>query len=253
MERKALLISMLLTIFCVGSVLAQEQSKKVEEQCESFESESFKKNITFTFNNADGNKALKLFADNLGCDIVVDKDVKFSPLTIEFKDKRLSWALYDLLRMQNLGMAIKEKIDTKTNPKSKYLFISTKEKISTETSCLTNFTKTCYPEIEICSASRCTIFITLNYLPVCDPCVFGCGYYKVTPLPPKKIVKLVGKFLSQGALIETDERSNSLIITDTRERIDFIRKQMAEWDKPNRTIDKILKDFESKILTNNYQ
>ena len=92
-----------------------------------------------------------------------------------------------------------------------------------------------------------TEFIKLNYLIACDNCFHGCTFDKnPSPLPPFKLVKLMGKLLSRRGAIETDSRSNSIIITDTKERITSIRKQVEEWDKPDTDLDEIIRDFESK-------
>ena len=90
-----------------------------------------------------------------------------------------------------------------------------------------------------------TEFVKLKYLPSGvspSACNFGSEIKeKYTGLS-----QVVRKMLSLRGSIETDSRSNSLIITDTKERVELILKKLREWDKPDTNLDEIIKTFESK-------
>jgi type II secretory pathway component GspD/PulD (secretin) len=242
MKNLKLIWLVLFACLCAGSVLAQEKLN----QCENFGSKkSAEKKITFNVVNEDFKNVLNFLTEQFGCKFLVDKSVKFSTVTENFKDYSLEFVLFTLIEKQNLGMMIKEGTDAKSNNKSKFIFISTKEKILREIECSI---KDCFSGKTLESDALYTEFIRLNNFPVDRPYYYYCYATpeQIKNFPPIKIIQLVKKLLSPKGILETDSRTNSLIITDTKERVMSIRKQVKKWDNSGIPIEEILKDFESK-------
>ena len=217
----------MLTCLCVGNVSAQMNSSP----CENFGKKDYQgENITIKVEKTDIRDILKTFTEKYGCEFIIDKSVTKIALDVDVSEVPWNILLDVILKSQNVGWQIV----------GKSLIRIAKAEI------LADYGSDTLPNNNDKSEPLYTEFIKLNYLSVCDN-IYSCTFDKnPSPLHPSKLAKLVGKLLSKGGAIEADSRSNSLVITDTKERITFIRKQIEEWDKPNTNLDEIIKTFESK-------
>lgn len=238
MKIKSLLILFLLTVCCVGNLFAQEENT----QCEFFD--KYKNSVSVDFINENLTNVLSYFNKQFDCEFINDKDINISPITEKFDNSSVVWVFYDILQKYNLAIVIKEKLDAKTNQKSNYIFISTKEKILSEI----NYSKKKYfSDKTLESDTLHTQFVKLNRLSlsrgVIDSGFFDGIIYKYPEEP--KIIPLVEKLLSSRGVLEIDRRSHTFIIIDTKERLDIISKQIKLWDNSGISSEEILKDFES--------
>lgn len=230
MKKLRLVWLVLLTIFCVGSVFAQQTSNKSATPCENYGKKGFEgEAINLNLVNAELKELLNFINEKNGCNFVVDKLVGKIDLTVNID--RVPWniALDAILRSQDLGRQIIGKSLIRIAK------VSSLSENGFEIP-LNNTDK---------SEPLYTEFIKLNRFQsgTVPP---ACNYGNNIKEKHTGLSQVINKMLSRRGAVEADSRSNSLIITDTREKIDEIVKKVREWDNSNLTLEEIIKDFGSK-------
>ncbi|MBV9217143.1 MAG: type IV pilus secretin PilQ [Acidobacteria bacterium] len=181
--------------------------------------------------NADIRDILSYITDQYGINFVMDKSVKDVPVTVKIKDVPWNLALDSILQAQELGIQVNGNIlrvaDNKTLAAEGELFRE-KQNNALDTSPLI------------------TEFIRLNYAsaagstspggPSAGTAVSGAGGSNSGAAAGASggdgLLPIIRRRLSRRGSIETDSRSNSLIITDVAANIAAIKQLVAILDQP---------------------
>lgn len=217
----------LITIFCAGSLFSQETSNKPINSCENYGKKGFEgEAINLNLANKDLKDILNLISEKSGCSFVVDKSVGKVELTENID--RVPWniALDAILRSQDLIIDVKEK----TLQVKKYEWWQSHSERR---------------EKDVDSVPLYTEFIKLKRL-LSGTSPPACNYGSDIKEQYTGLSQVIDKMLSRRGAVETDSKSDSLIITDTKERVSLILKQIKDWDNSDLTLEEIIKDFESK-------
>lgn len=178
--------------------------------------------------NADVRDILNYVTEQYGVNFVIDKSVKQVPVTVNVSDVPWNIALDSILRAQELGIQVNGPI----------LRVADQKALATEGEIVRQANDT-----KLDASPLYTEFIRLNYARAAGglsrgsstsgtPAGSGGGASAGGAGGGVGLLPIIGKRLSRRGSIETDDRSNSIIVTDVRENIDAIRQLVAILDQP---------------------
>ena len=181
--------------------------------------------------NADIRDILNYVTEQYGVNFVIDKSVKQVPITVNVSDVPWNIALDSILRAQELGIKVNGPI----------LRVADSKVLATEGELLRQANET-----KLDSSPLYTEFIRLNYARAAGSIARGSSSSgtpsassagsssgsKSGGSSAEGLLPIIAKRLSRRGSIETDSRSNSIIITDVRENIDAVRQLVAILDQP---------------------
>jgi type IV pilus assembly protein PilQ len=185
-----------------------------------FVGESINLNVVKT----DVRDLLNYITDQYGVNFVLDRSVKDVPITVNVTDEPWNIVLDSVLAANGLGVQVKGTI----------LRVADQDILVKEADILR---QTRDSQIE--AAPLYTEFVRLNYA-CAGKCASGGGFEGGQESGSSAgaadgaegILGTVKKRLSKRGSVETDSRSNTLIITDVRENIDAIRTLVKLLDQP---------------------
>jgi type IV pilus assembly protein PilQ len=197
---------------------SQNQGRKYGEP--GFTGEAINLNVVKT----DVRDLLNYITDQYCVNFVIDSSVKDVPITVNVSDEPWNIVLDSVLAANDLGVQVKGSI----------LRVADKKKLAEESDIEA---KIAASKIEL--APLYTEFVRLNYA-CAGKCASGGGFAGGTESGSSSsggdsgagILGTVKKRLSKRGSVETDDRSNTLIITDVRENIDSIRSLVKLLDQP---------------------
>src|ERR1044072_4132643 len=199
---------------------SQAQGKRYGEP--GFVGESINLNVVKT----DVRDLLNYITDQYGVNFVIDRSVKEVPVTVNVTDEPWNLVLDSVLSANGLGVQIKGSI----------LRVADIEILAKEAEINAKVRES---QIEL--APLYTEFVRLNYA-CAGKCASAGGFEGGNTSDgggggggaegAEGILGTVKKRLSNRGSVETDPRSNTLIITDVRENIDAIRSLVKLLDKP---------------------
>lgn len=221
--KKAALIAGLAALLALP-VLAQKTGSQTNQGKRygdpTFVGESINLNVV----NTDVRDLLNYITDQYGVNFVIDRSVKQVPITVNVTDEPWNLVLDSVLAANGLGVQINGSI----------LRVADRVILSKEIELL-RATR----ESQIEAAPLYTEFIRLNF--ACAGTCGGAGGFQGGTESggggggggvADGIMATVRKRLSKRGSVETDSRSNTLIITDVRENIDAIRQLVVLLDQP---------------------
>ncbi|MEO5860481.1 MAG: type IV pilus secretin PilQ [Pyrinomonadaceae bacterium] len=178
--------------------------------------------------NADVRDILNYVTEQYGVNFVIDKSVKQVPVTVNVSDVPWNIALDSILRAQELGIQVNGPI----------LRVADQKALAVEGDIVRQANDT-----KLDASPLYTEFIRLNYARAAGgmsrgsstsgtPAGSGGGAGAGGASGGAGLLPIIGKRLSRRGSIETDDRSNSIIVTDVRENIDAIRQLVAILDQP---------------------
>lgn len=178
--------------------------------------------------NADVRDILNYVTEQYGVNFVIDKSVKQVPVTVNVSDVPWNTALDSILRAQELGIQVNGPI----------LRVADQKALAVEGDIVRQANDT-----KLDASPLYTEFIRLNYARAAGglargsstsgtPAGSGGGASSGGGSGGSGLLPIIAKRLSRRGSIETDGRSNSIIITDVRENIDAIRQLVAILDQP---------------------
>jgi type IV pilus assembly protein PilQ len=178
--------------------------------------------------NADVRDILNYVTEQYGVNFVIDKSVKQTPVTVNVSDVPWNIALDSILRAQELGIQVNGPI----------LRVADTRALALEGDIVRQANDT-----KLDASPLYTEFIRLNYARAAGgiargssssgtPAGSGGGASSSGGASGGGLLPIIGKRLSRRGSIETDDRSNSIIITDVRQNIDAIRQLVAILDQP---------------------
>jgi type IV pilus assembly protein PilQ len=206
--------------FVVAAQKTQQEGKRYGDP--GFEGEPINLKVV----NADIRDILSYITEQYGINFVIDKSVKAVPVTVNVNDVPWNVALDSILISQELGVQVKGQI----------LRVAETKTLATESE-IANKIK----ESQIDMSPLYTEFIRLNYAKAKGSAQGGGFQGGVVPgvASPTTgggsesgILGIIAKRLSRRGSVETDDRSNTLIITDVRQNIDAIRQLVVLLDQP---------------------
>ena len=228
----------LIIISCIALVVfgqktgTQTQGKRYGDP--GFVGEAINLNVV----NADVRDILNYVTEQYGINFVIDKSVSKVPVTVNITDVPWNIALDAILSSQELGIQVKGPI----------LRIADSKTLASEADIQAKI-----DSAKLDSSPLYTEFIKLNYA---SP--FGAGQQGQFSTGTSVgggggggaaggaggmgagadgLLPIISKRLSRRGSVETDSRSNSLIITDVRENIDAIRQLVAILDQPESQVE----------------
>jgi type IV pilus assembly protein PilQ len=193
--------------------------------------------------NADIRDILNYITEQYGINFVVDSSVGRVPVTINVTEVPWNFALDSILKANRLGVEVTGNI----------LRIATSATIADEARirATEEAARGRLREAQLDNAPLVTEFIRLNYARASGtlagaagstggfsggstPQSFsgGAGGDALGSSGDTGIMPIIGKRLSKRGSVETDGRSNTLIVTDVRENIDAIRQLIQLLDQP---------------------
>ena len=177
--------------------------------------------------NADIRDILNYVTEQYGVNFVIDKSVKQTPVTVNVSDVPWNIALDSILRAQELGIQVNGPI----------LRVADSKILATEGELLRQANET-----KLDGSPLYTEFIRLNYARAAGAMARGASTSGTAAGSSSSssssgggsegLLPIISKRLSRRGSIETDARSNSIIVTDVRENIDAIRQLVAILDQP---------------------
>ena len=178
--------------------------------------------------NADVRDILNYVTEQYGVNFVIDKSVKQVPVTVNVSEVPWNTALDSILRAQELGIQVNGPI----------LRVADQKALAVEGDIVRQANDT-----KLDASPLYTEFIRLNYARAAGgltrgsatsgtPSGSGGGASSGGSSGGSGLLPIIAKRLSRRGSIETDGRSNSIIITDVRENIDAIRQLVAILDQP---------------------
>ena len=178
--------------------------------------------------NADVRDILNYVTEQYGVNFVIDKSVKQVPVTVNVSEVPWNIALDSILRAQELGIQANGPI----------LRVADSKVLATEGELLRQANET-----KLDGSPLYTEFIRLNYARASGAMARGTSTSGTASGGSSSsagasggggegLLPIISKRLSRRGSIETDGRSNSIIITDVRENIDAIRQLVAILDQP---------------------
>jgi type IV pilus assembly protein PilQ len=178
--------------------------------------------------NADVRDILNYITEQYGINFVIDKSVTKVPVTVNITDVPWNIALDAILSSQDLDVQVNGPILRIADSKTLAAEADIKAKIESA---------------KLDSSPLYTEFIKLNYASTMgnqqgggfttgSPVSGGGGGGGAGGAGADGILPIVSKRLSRRGSVETDSRSNSLIITDVKENIDAIRQLVSILDQP---------------------
>lgn len=221
----------LIALFFISMLSILSAAQKVEQQGRKYGDPGFRgEPINLNVVNADVRDILNYVTEQYGVNFVIDKSVKQVPVTVNISDVPWNIALDSILRAQELGIQVNGPI----------LRIADSKVLATEGEILKQARET-----ELDGSPLYTEFIRLNYARAAGTISRGTstsgtpagssgssGSASTGGTGGEGLLPIIKRRLSRRGSIETDGRSNSLIITDVRENIDAIRQLVAILDQP---------------------
>lgn len=195
----------------------QDQGKRYGQP--GFVGEAINLNVV----NADIRDILNYITEQYGVNFVIDKSVSKVSVTVNISDVPWNIALDSILRSQELGIQVSGPILRVADAKTLATEADTQNKIK---------------DNQLDSSPLYTEFIRLNYSKAMGGAsgpAFSAGTAAGSSTSSDSgdgILPIIKRRLSRRGAIETDSRTNSLIITDVRENIDAIRQLVAILDQP---------------------
>lgn len=226
-------VALLIISFIALSVFAQKvgqqpQGKRYGDP--GFQGEPINLNVV----NADVRDILNYITEQYGINFVIDKSVTKVPVTVNITDVPWNIALDAILSSQELGVKVNGPILRIADNKS----LAAENKVQDE-----------IKAGQLDASPLYTEFIRLNYARASGNGTTG-GFSTGTSVSSASsgggaggaggadgLLPIISKRLSRRGSIETDSRSNSLIITDVRENIDAIRQLVAVLDQPETQVE----------------
>lgn len=210
-------------ISCLGlSVFAQKTGN--QEQGRRYGQPGFVgEAINLTVVNADIRDILNYVTEQYGVNFVIDKSVPKISVTVNINDVPWNIALDSILRSQELAIQVNGPILRVADAKTVAAESETQQKIK---------------DSQLDNSPLYTEFIRLNYSKAMGGAsgpAFSAGTAAGSSSSADTgdgILPIIKRRLSRRGAIETDSRTNSLIITDVRENIDAIRQLVAILDQP---------------------
>lgn len=193
---------------------------------QNFEGEKINLNVV----NADIRDILNYITEQYGVNFVIDKSVKEVPVTVNVSDVPWNVALNSILDANGLGIGINGSI----------LRIADKQILANE-----DAVRKSIADQQLDASPLFTEFIRLNYARASGTLATQAGSTGVFTGGGTSgnstggdgangggILGIIKRRLSRRGGIETDERSNTLIVTDVRQNIDAVRQLIALLDQP---------------------
>ncbi len=218
----------LIIIGCIaGSVLAQKTG--TQTQGKRYGDAGFVGEVTnLNVVNADVRDILSYFTEQYGINFVIDKSVQKVPVTVNISDVPWNTALDAILRSQELGVQVNGPI----------LRVAASKTIADE-----GAVEEKKRENQLDASPLYTEFIRLNYAQASGS-AGGPGFTTGTSggasggsAGGDGLLPIIKRRVSRRGSIETDAKSNSLIITDVKENIDAIRQLVAILDQPEAQVE----------------
>lgn len=220
----------IIALMIVGTLSIFAVAQRVEQQGRMYGDPGFRgEPINLNVVNADVRDILNYVTEQYGVNFVIDKSVKQVPVTVNISDVPWNIALDSILRAQELGIQVNGPI----------LRVADSKILATEGEIIRQANET-----KLDSSPLYTEFIRLNYARAAGTITRGASS-SGTPSGGgtsaggstggsggEGLLPIIKRRLSRRGSIETDGRSNSLIITDVRENIDAIRQLVAILDQP---------------------
>ncbi len=185
--------------------------------------------------NADIRDILNYITEQYGINFVIDKSVKDVPVTVNVSEVPWNVALDSILRSQELGIQVNGTI----------LRVAESKSLASEGEIIRSQRDT-----QLDASPLYTEFIRLNYARASGTLAGAAGGANALQTATSSegstggssvgtgggtdqgILGIIKRRLSRRGSIETDGRSNTLIITDVRENIDAVRQLVALLDQP---------------------
>lgn len=220
----------IIALMIVGTLSIFAVAQRVEQQGRMYGDPGFRgEPINLNVVNADVRDILNYVTEQYGVNFVIDKSVKQVPVTVNISDVPWNIALDSILRAQELGIQVNGPI----------LRVADSKILATEGEIIRQANET-----KLDGSPLYTEFIRLNYARAAGTISRGASS-SGTPAGGgtsaggstggtggEGLLPIIKRRLSRRGSIETDGRSNSLIITDVRENIDAIRQLVAILDQP---------------------
>ena len=184
--------------------------------------------------NADIREILSYITDQYGINFVIDKSVKEAPVTVKVNDVPWNIALDSVLQAQELGIQVNGSIlrvaDNKTLASEGEAYRAKKENQLDTSPLYTELIRLNYATV----AGGASAGAATSGTPVSDsgPSAGGAGGGASAGGGGNGLLPIIKRRLSRRGSIETDSRSNSLIITDVPANIAAIKQLVAILDQP---------------------
>jgi type IV pilus assembly protein PilQ len=187
--------------------------------------------INLNIVNMDVRDILSYITEQYGVNFVIDKSVAKTPVTVNVSDVPWNIALDAILRSQDLGIQVNGPILRVADSKILANEVDIQAKIDSA---------------KLDAAPLFTEFIRLKYAKAMGGGVgatFTSGTSASSPIAGGDgaagdgLMPIIKRRLSRRGAIETDSRSNSLIITDVKDNIDAIRQLVAILDQPEAQVE----------------
>ncbi len=221
----------IIALILVATLSIMAFAQRADQQGRQYGDPGFRgEPINLNVVNADVRDILNYVTEQYGVNFVIDKSVKQVPVTVNVSDVPWNIALDSILRAQELGIQVNGPI----------LRVADSKILATEGEILRQANET-----KLDGSPLYTEFIRLNYARAAGTINRGTSS-SGTPAGSSSgsssgstggsggegLLPIIKRRLSRRGSIETDGRSNSLIITDVRENIDAIRQLVAILDQP---------------------
>lgn len=228
---KAAVLASLL-ILCLAAVgIAQRTDAQSQGQRygdPGFRGEPINLNVV----NADIRDILSYITDQYGINFVIDKSVKDTPVTVKVNDVPWNVALDSVLQSQELGVQVNGNIlriaDAKTLAAEQEVQAKIREGMLDTTNLYTEIVRLNYATV----AGGASVAGTTSGTAVSSGSGSGGGPSASGGSGGEGLLPIIKRRLSRRGSIETDPRSNSLIITDVAANIQAVKQLIAILDQP---------------------
>lgn len=223
----ALIITTILTAAASAQTVAPQRQGKLYGD-PGFRGEPINLNVV----NADIRDILNYITEQYGINFVIDKSVKQVPVTVNVSDVPWNIALDSVLRAQELGVQVNGNIlrvaDAKTLASEGEIFRQQRDNQIDASPLYTEFIKLNYARASgaLASGGGATAGTTTSNSSTAGGSGGGAGG------ADQGILGIIKRRLSRRGAVETDSRTNTIIITDVRENIDAIRELVTLLDQP---------------------
>ncbi len=212
--------------FAQRTIVSSQAGQGARYGDQNFEGEKINLNVV----NADIRDILNYITEQYGVNFVIDKSVKEVPVTVNVSDVPWNVALNSILDANGLGIGINGAI----------LRIADKQVLANE-----DAVRKSIADQQLDASPLFTEFIRLNYARASGTLATQAGSTGVFTGGGTSgnstggdgangggILGIIKRRLSRRGGIETDERSNTLIVTDVRQNIDAVRQLVSLLDQP---------------------
>ncbi len=198
-----------------------------------FRGEPIKLNVV----NADIRDILNYITEQYGINFVIDKSVKQVPVTVNVSEVPWNIALDSILRAQELGIQVNGTIlrvaDSKTLASEGEIFRQQRDNAIDASPLYTEFIRLNYARAigSLSNAAGSSGQTTTGTTGGASSTTSGGGASGAQG-GDQGILGIIKRRLSRRGAVETDGRTNTVIITDVRENIDAIRQLVTLLDQP---------------------